>query len=124
MGDQTQAQVHARECRNGALHRAQLPSTWNGPRLLLLLLNLHPFHLLLPHHPPRPRPQLLVLGRPLSPPLKQQLLLLEEERPQQQKNQQLQQKKQQQLPQQPQPQPQPQQPQQQPQPRPQQQQPQ
>merc|ERR1712105_43929 len=124
MGDQTQAQVHARECRNGALHRAQLPSTWNGPRLLLLLLNLHPFHLLLPHHPPRPRPLLLVLGRPLSPPLKQQLLLLEEERPQQQKNQQLQQKKQQrkklqqqkkQLQQPQQPQPQQQQQQQQPQ---------
>jgi len=39
---QTQAQVQALECRNGALHRARLPSTWNGRHLLLQPLNLPP----------------------------------------------------------------------------------
>jgi len=38
----TQAQVQALECRNGALHRARLPSTWNGRQLLLQPLNLPP----------------------------------------------------------------------------------
>merc|ERR1712055_590172 len=65
----TQARAQAQECRNGARHRAQLPSIWNGPLLLLRLPNRPPLHLLL-----RP-PQLLSL-------LSLQLQLLSERGPQ------------------------------------------
>merc|ERR1719186_1849719 len=91
--DRTQARAQAQECRNGAPHRAQLPSIWNGPLLLLQLLNRPPLHLL--HRPP----QLLSL-------LSLQLQLLSERGPQysqqQREEQQQQQQNQQQQKKQPQ----------------------
>merc|ERR1719342_273582 len=91
----TQAQVQALECRSGARHKAQRHLTWNGPLLILQLLNLPPRHLL--HRRPLP-----LLGL-LSPPLQ---LLSDQEAPrhsqQQREEQQQQQNKQQQRKKQPQ----------------------
>merc|ERR1719219_1510326 len=92
----TQAQVRAQECRSGARPKARRHSIWNGPVLLLQLLNLLPLHLL--HRLQRPLLPLGLLSLPLKllsePEEAHRHSQQQREEQQQQQNQQQQRKKQ------------------------------